>query len=367
MHLREGPLDSSTRLAICDSFPADNTCGKARYYSDLKARSLKRWDAFISHASEDKDSVALPLAGALRNAGVHVWLDRFELRVGDSLREKIDEGLAESRFGIVILSPNFLAKGWPKRELNGLFALEESGHKVILPVWHNITKSVLAEHSPILADRLAADTSRGIREVAVELIAAILDPESGSPSVASPGLALRFNTLVEGTHELRDVIAFLDLHFGIILRAFGADTDASLISKSEVHAPTEVEDVVPDIAIGKLWRTTGRRSWEFAVFKEPWANALDDSGDFSKAIMASIAAIAEWREWISNNRRTAATLFSDITVDFPCTIISGRRGEAAEEKRRRLAELNDTVVGVCVRTYDWLIEAAAQLDERRAR
>ena len=58
-----------------------------------------------------------------------MWLDRFELRVGDSLRERIDESLAQSRFGIVILSPSFLAKGWPKRELNGLFALEESGRK----------------------------------------------------------------------------------------------------------------------------------------------------------------------------------------------------------------------------------------------
>lgn len=180
---------------------------------------MKRWDAFISHASEDKDTVALPLATALKNAGVRVWLDRFELRVGDSLREKIDEGLAESRFGIVILSPNFLAKGWPRRELNGLFALEESGYKVILPVWHNITKSALAEYSPILADRLAADTSGGIRKVALELIVAILDPGSGSPSLASPGLALRFTALLDSTREFRDVTTFLNYQFGIILSA----------------------------------------------------------------------------------------------------------------------------------------------------
>jgi TIR domain len=152
---------------------------------------LKRWDVFISHASEDKETVALPLAAALKRAGVRVWLDRFELRVGDSLREKIDEGLAESCFGIVVLSSDFLAKGWPKRELNGLFALEESGRKVILPVWHEITKSALAEHSPILADRLAAETSRGISSVAVQLLAAILDPNSGSPSVVAPRSKLR--------------------------------------------------------------------------------------------------------------------------------------------------------------------------------
>ena len=86
---------------------------------------MKRWDVFISHASEDKTEVAAPLANALRRGGVKVWLDRQELRIGDSLREKIDEGLSESRFGIVILSPHFFQKGWPKRELNGLMALEE--------------------------------------------------------------------------------------------------------------------------------------------------------------------------------------------------------------------------------------------------
>ena len=95
---------------------------------------MKQWDVFISHASEDKEAVAIPLADALKKAGIKVWLDQQELRIGDSLREKIDEGLAKSRFGVVILSPNFLAKSWPRKELNGLMAIEEDGQKVILPV-----------------------------------------------------------------------------------------------------------------------------------------------------------------------------------------------------------------------------------------
>jgi hypothetical protein len=51
---------------------------------------------------------------------VKVWLDEHELTVGDSLSEKIDEGLSQSRFGAVILSPAFFAKHWPKKELSGL-------------------------------------------------------------------------------------------------------------------------------------------------------------------------------------------------------------------------------------------------------
>ena len=69
---------------------------------------MKKWDVFISHASEDKQAIALPLAESLVRSGLKVWLDRFELRVGHSLREKIDEGLSESAFGVVILSEHFL-------------------------------------------------------------------------------------------------------------------------------------------------------------------------------------------------------------------------------------------------------------------
>ena len=78
------------------------------------------YDVFISHASENKADVALPLANLLKRQGIKVWLDSFELKLGDSLSRSIDQGLSESRFGIVILSPEFLRKDWPRRELDGL-------------------------------------------------------------------------------------------------------------------------------------------------------------------------------------------------------------------------------------------------------
>ena len=58
----------------------------------------KEYDVFISHASEDKDSVVRPLALALKEKGVNVWYDEFELKIGDSLRRKIDQGLSKSRY-----------------------------------------------------------------------------------------------------------------------------------------------------------------------------------------------------------------------------------------------------------------------------
>ena len=127
------------------------------------------WDAFISHASEDTESFAGPLADELAKAGLKVWFDQFTLEVGDSLRECIDRGLSDSRFGIVVLSHAFFSKRWPQNELNGLIARESFGGKVILPVWHDITAEEVAEYSPLLADRVAVSSDAGIAEVARKL------------------------------------------------------------------------------------------------------------------------------------------------------------------------------------------------------
>lgn len=129
----------------------------------------KRWDVFISHASEDKDSFVRPLADALEKTGLQVWYDETTLKVGDSLRRAIDHGLSNSRYGIVVLSHSFFAKPWPQNELDGLFAMEVRGVKVILPVWHNVAKDDVSRYSPILAGRLAANSGDGIETVVRQL------------------------------------------------------------------------------------------------------------------------------------------------------------------------------------------------------
>lgn len=133
----------------------------------------REWDVFISHASEDKDNIARPLANALQATGLRVWFDEFTLTVGDNLRQSIDHGLENSRFGVVIISPHFLGKHWPQKELDGFTALEVDGRKVILPVWHNVDRQTVTQFSPPLAIRLAANSSKGIPAVVAALRAAI--------------------------------------------------------------------------------------------------------------------------------------------------------------------------------------------------
>ena len=128
------------------------------------------YDVFISHASEDKESVVLPLAQILNSYGVKTWIDKYELLLGDSLRRNIDRGLAKSKFGVVILSPAFFAKEWPQKELDALVSREDGKHKVILPVLHGMSNSDVRSHSPLLADKLSISTKVGLDIVAEEIV-----------------------------------------------------------------------------------------------------------------------------------------------------------------------------------------------------
>lgn len=140
-----------------------------RHTYDLKKRFEMSWSLFISHASEDKDVVARPLAEELTSFDLRVWFDEFELKLGDSLLKSIDSGLSRSRYGVVILSHAFFQKHWPQAELAGLVQRELDGDKVILPVWYGVSASDVRKYSPILADKVAANWSRGVKEVAQEI------------------------------------------------------------------------------------------------------------------------------------------------------------------------------------------------------
>lgn len=136
--------------------------------------TLAKYDLFISHASEDKADFVQPLAETLRSFGVDVWYDQFTLQLGDSLSRSIDKGLSGSSFGLVVLSPSFLAKGWPEYELRGLIAKEIDTSKVILPIWHNLERSELLNYSPTLADKYAIKSdSMSVVQIAASIISVV--------------------------------------------------------------------------------------------------------------------------------------------------------------------------------------------------
>jgi len=155
--IREAPLSSVPSLLQPDPTPGIE-------------RHERQYDVFISHASEDKEDIVRDLADALSAQGLKVWYDEFELRIGDSLRQKIDQGLANSRVGLVVLSQAFFDKGWPNYELDGIVSRSVSGEQILLPIWHNISKQEVMDYSPSIADKVARSTAtHTVAEIAEEI------------------------------------------------------------------------------------------------------------------------------------------------------------------------------------------------------
>jgi hypothetical protein len=116
----------------------------------------KKWDLFISHASEDKVSFVRPLVQALQKENISVWYDEFSISFADSLMESIGKGIRDSRFGLVVLSKHFFIKKWTKKEIQALFSKEILEDSItILPVWYQVSQEEVFNFSPLLSDKVA--------------------------------------------------------------------------------------------------------------------------------------------------------------------------------------------------------------------
>lgn len=214
-------------------------------------------DLFISHASEDKDVVARPLAALLSKKGYRVWFDEFELKLGDSLSRTIDRGLTESRYGLVILSKSFFAKRWPERELSGLVSREmASGEKVILPIWHEVTAEEVIKYSSPLADKFAVNTNLGIPKLAEKIASDLGEPKKRPPEeLAYQDLppsyrrALIHNAKEAHAFEADDLGKLMDSDH-ILKQARAKETNLELIEEiqqAQNHVEQELKKVFADM------------------------------------------------------------------------------------------------------------------------
>jgi len=129
------------------------------------------YDVFISYASEDEESFVAALSDLLTGFGVKVWFAPAVLKIGDSLSRSIDKGLANARFGVVVLSKAYISKPWPEYELKGLTSKAIGKDKVILPIWYEISRDEVLNFSPPVADTFALSTARlSLHEIALKII-----------------------------------------------------------------------------------------------------------------------------------------------------------------------------------------------------
>ena len=145
----------------------------------MEENTLPEYDVFVSHAWEDKAEFVDEFVDELCKLGIKVWYDTSKIKWGDSMRAKIDDGLKKSRFGVAILSPDYIKEGkyWTKAELDGLFQLESVNGKTLLPVWHKLTKKDIMAYSPIIGSKLAMTTATmTAAEIAAELMPLLSSP-----------------------------------------------------------------------------------------------------------------------------------------------------------------------------------------------
>src|SRR5262245_17732961 len=132
-----------------------------------------QYDIFVSYASEDRAKVADPLVDALKLAGLDVWYAPFELKLGDSLLEKIERGIAQSKYGVLIVSETFLRKFWTRKERDALENLEAGGRKVVLPIVTDLSHEALSNAAPFLAARRYVKWDSGQASVVKEILGVV--------------------------------------------------------------------------------------------------------------------------------------------------------------------------------------------------
>lgn len=126
-------------------------------------------DVFLCHAWDDRKDAAKELHDLLEENGVSVWFSEKDVLLGSSLLREIDKGLANSRVGLVLVTPSFIERvrneGIAEKELSALLARD-----LLVPIVHNTTFDRLREVSPLLGSRSGLDTNQeSMLKVALKL------------------------------------------------------------------------------------------------------------------------------------------------------------------------------------------------------
>ena len=138
-------------------------------------------DVFLCHAWDDRQGVAKELHDLLESKGVSVWFSEKDAGLGVPLMRAIDKGLANSRIGLVLVTPALLQRlpqeGIADKELSALLARDQ-----LVPIVHNTTYEALREVSPLLASRSGLSTAEEpMADVAAKLAELVaLEPNRGN-------------------------------------------------------------------------------------------------------------------------------------------------------------------------------------------
>ena len=280
-----------------------------------------------------------------------MWLDKFQIEIGDSLRQKIDQGLANSRFGVAILSQAFLTKHWTGSELDALWALD-----VVLPVWHGIDKKTLMKYSPLLAGKVGISTTEGMDVVAQTIAVRLFKPHDDSQESFSQ-IARDFAVLLARAATVSELVGFVAEHPKILTRSLGVYVDSEdLFRVAVLLGPNLV-----DFCTASFQPSIGRLSdYQFVLFGPVDASLFDDVRA-STGLDITLKRAKDIGNWLQSNMATAREVLRDVPTAVLTKVVAGRRPQPGSPAVRTLQNLNDDLIRIQVRTYDWLLDSALSL------
>lgn len=162
----------------------------------------EKYHLFVSYASEDKDFVR-ELVGALKGQGLNVWYDETEVKVGDIIVDKVNEGLSQSSYGIIVLSEDYFKKGWPQYEKRILIHQYIEDNKILFPIWHKIDKKRVKENDPHLASIFSLKSTFSLQSIVSQIMEQMKD--IGKTIAKVPGYEDPVFRFFQGRGELNRV------------------------------------------------------------------------------------------------------------------------------------------------------------------
>ncbi len=173
--------EKSKELGMATRFRMNESNG-----SKVMIRRVKKVDVppntrvFLCHSSVDKD-FARTLAEDLKENAIQVWFDEYEIKVGHSITQRINEALKENDFLAIILTPDAVCSEWVQRELSyGMVRELETKRVVILPI---LLK--LCDILPLIKDKRYADFSKNYDKGIGELLEAIRSHRQSSTELST--------------------------------------------------------------------------------------------------------------------------------------------------------------------------------------
>ena len=219
---------------------------------------------FLSHSSSDK-KLARRIANALLKAGIEVWLDEWEILVGDSITQRIQHGLDDTDFVAVLLSEKSVESGWVEKEWQSQIGVEAVFKRVvILPL-----RTDDCQIPTLLRDKRYADFRSRFATAMAEFVAAI----KGHATRPSRQVATQQPRILAAKESTDVLIIEDDLMFAHRLCDFLQKSGVSVTIADSMHGAIEM----------------AKRYQPKSIIIDPsWI----DSGYFDKGGLSELRAVA---------------------------------------------------------------------------